>query len=274
MPRVLVTALTILALSSPAAYAADPATGTVSKSATTVKWTGQSDFGATHTFPWIFTNVVGDSPSPCQAPSCDTFTLTVAESGDLTIDVTSDTSTITCVEIVKPDGSWVYNSGNDDDSNTTTTTIKRAKPGEYSVHVAINAVDFADYSGTATLNFPPPPKPVVPDTPAAAAPTTPATAQPPAAPAAPSVSVAATKVSARKAKRRLSVALSSTGPVANVRVVLRKGSKVVATGTLLELDGKGKLTLKLKKALKAGSYSIAVSVPGGAGAVAPLKVTR
>jgi hypothetical protein len=269
--RALVAALAVLAVSSPAAVAADPESGSLSKSSPSVSWTGVSDIGFLTTYSWIVTDVVGeDAPVLCQAPSCDTFSLNVAEAGaDLVVAVTAGQE-ITGVVIEHPDGSRTYDEGIEPEP-TTTVRLRRAKAGDYTVRVAVTGIDAEPYKAVAGLEFPAVPKPAV-TAPAATAPA-PAAAPAPVA-AAPGVAVAATKVSARKAKRRLSVALSSTGPVANVRVVLRKGSKVVATGTLLELDGKGRLTLKLKKALKAGSYSIAVSVPGGAGATAPLKVTR
>src|SRR3954469_21168805 len=119
---------------------------------------------------------------------------------------------------------------------------------------------------------------------APAAPIAPATAaqapgsSQPAAPAAsaPTMKVVAKNGSARKISktRRLVVALQSTGPVSGITGTLvdAKG-KTVASGKLAQLNGKGSLTLRLRKALKKGRYTLRIKSSSGAVSAA-MKLTR
>ena len=73
------------------------------------------------------------------------------------------------------------------------------------------------------------------------------------------------KLSAKKLKRarKVTVALSSTGAVQKVSGFLTKGKARVATGSLVSLNGNGRIVLKLSgkaaKSLKAGAYGLSVS---------------
>jgi hypothetical protein len=69
---------------------------------------------------------------------------------------------------------------------------------------------------------------------------------------------------AKKAKKgkSISVKLTSTAPVANLKAKLKKASgkgATLATGKLASLDGKGRLKLKFKKTLKKGKYKLLVT---------------
>src|SRR4051794_11836206 len=106
----------------------------------------------------------------------------------------------------------------------------------------------------------------------------PASNQPAAAPAAsaPTLRVVAKNGSARKISkaRKLVVALQSSGPVSGITGTLvdAKG-KTVASGKLAQLNGKGSLQLRLRKALKKGRYTLRVKCSSGAVSAA-LKLTR
>ena len=88
------------------------------------------------------------------------------------------------------------------------------------------------------------------------------------------------KVLTKKAKklkkgRTLVVKLSAAEPVTKLAAQLRKGSKVVATGKLAKLSGKGKLKLKLKSKLGKGRYvlDLAGSDARGAHRITQAKLT-
>ena len=268
------------AILTASASAAEPATGTVSKSSRVAKWSGQSTVGATTTFTQIFTNNFGlPTGTICQAPSCDTYTLTVADAGeDLTVVTNTAIATITYVEVVKPDGGIVYVDGIDEEGKEdkkTTVKIKNAPAGDYTVKVAVNALTDESYTGTASLVAPPAPAPDA-EVPAAPAPAQPAPAEP-AKPAA-SISISTSKASLRKLKGRLPVSLSSTAPLTAVTVALRQGTKTIAVAKLAKVDGAARATLRPKRMPKPGRFTIVVtgrSADGTAvGAKAPLKLSR
>lgn len=259
----------LLAAASPAA-AADPASGTVSNASPVVTWAGTSSGGFVTTFAQIFVTAAGED-MPCQAPSCDTFTLEVKDVADLNVKVASE-QPITYLQIVKPDGSVVYNNGIEtagDPDNETKLRIKRAAVGTYQIQAATNTTDpNYPYTGEAVLG--------TPAAAAAPAPTvaTPAPAEP--APAAPAtVSAKAGKLSARKlAKtRRLPLTLTTTAPLSGVKVVLAAKGKAIATGTLASLNGTAKYSLRLRRKLKPGRYDLAVEGADAAGRKAGTKLT-
>jgi len=109
--------------------------------------------------------------------------------------------------------------------------------------------------------------------------TQPPAAPPPAVVAGPvrlNLSVVAGKQSARKIarKRRLSVGLVSTGRVSTVTAKLLRGKKVVAKAKLAQVNGKARLTFKLRKPkrgklkFKAGAYTLQVTGRNADGRVA------
>ena len=242
------------------AIAADPEAGSVSTASPTVKWEGVSSAGAVTTFSQIFINSAGEK-TPCQAPSCDTFTLDVKDSADLNVTVTSE-ATITYLQIEKPDGSIVYNNGIEpegaDPEYDTKLRIKKAPVGTYKIQAAVNAFDpdYA-YQGEAVLGTPAPPAPPV----APAPPTAETPASPPAAAPAPAtITAKAGKLSARKLARtkKLPLTLNASAPVSGVKVILGAKGKAVATGSIKNLSGTAKYALKLRRKLKPGRYDLVV----------------
>jgi hypothetical protein len=269
-------ALPILLLTAVPALAADPGTGTVSNAAPKVTWKGTSNAGFITTFGEIFINAAGEK-QPCQAPSCDTFTLEVKDVGDLNLQVTGESS-ITYLQVEKPDGTVVYNDGIEPDGTdpdpVTKLKIKKAPVGSYKVQYAANDFTEETIEGLATLGTPVAAAPAAPATPAA--PAAPAAV---AAPAPATVSAKAGKLSARKlAKtRKLPLTLTASAPVTAVKVVLASKGKAVATGTLAKLTGTAKFNLKLRKKLKPGRYDLVVEgKDGGAtvGTKSAVKVAR
>ncbi|HEV2812410.1 MAG TPA: S8 family serine peptidase, partial [Solirubrobacteraceae bacterium] len=138
------TVLSILALAAPAA-AATPESGTVSLAQPTTSWSGKAN-------GYLFT-IANDYVGTCAQPYCDTFALTLAEAGQLTVEATAATgSGFTRVEIERPDGTFVSDGGAADHRETR-ITIKQAEAGEYTVWVLTNRPATADgsYSASATL---------------------------------------------------------------------------------------------------------------------------
>jgi hypothetical protein len=262
-----------LAAAAVPALAADPGEGTVSASAPKVSWKGQSINGGATTIP-----AVGNGGAPvCQAPSCDTFALTVKDSADLIVFADApDSGGFTMVQIVKPDGEKVYNSGAEGETSTK-VRIKKAPAGDYKVEIATNALDPMEYSAYAELVVPPPPvAPAQPGATPTPAPTTapPATTAPQAEPGA-NLGLKTRSLSARRAKKKPALVVTADREVTQVKATLKKGKKVVGKASLAKLAGSGKLTFKLRKALKAGSYTVSLSAKQGTrtvGLAAKLKV--
>ena len=144
--RRLLALLTLLALAATPAIASDPESGDVSKASPKVTWEG----AVTSFQSWQLYN---QGQGQCLSPSCDTFTLEVADGpAPLKITVESGDSTI-IVEVVKPDGSKEQFGG----EQKATGTIKNAANGTYTINVAQNESTTATHKGTALLVFPPPP---------------------------------------------------------------------------------------------------------------------
>ena len=84
------------------------------------------------------------------------------------------------------------------------------------------------------------------------------------------------RVSARKAKRRLSVRLIPGEPITGLRATLYTGKpakpKVFATGRIARLTKAGRLTLRVKRKLKAGSYTLALTGRNAAGQTSTVAV--
>lgn len=257
-----------LAAAAVPALAAEPSSGELSTATPRVEWKGTAGgYGVS-----IVADVNGSFPA-CQAPVCDAFDLTVKDSADLTVAITTDDgSGFTTIEVEAPDGTIHYNGGAEDQP-TSVIKIKKAAPGAYVVRTMTNnPVASGDaYSGLATLAVAPAPV-VVPT----AAPT-PGTAPAPTPAAAPTITVKRGKYSARRSRRGLTVALSSTGRVTGLVATLAKGRKTVGRGKLAALDGNGKVRLKVKK-LKKGTYTLQVRGRSADGATvatrARLKVGR
>ena len=238
--RRLLTALFALALVVPAG-ATDPSSGKVSRSSPKVTWTGAvTGFAA-----WQLYN---QGMGMCEDPSCDTFTLEVADGpANLALRVKSADSNI-FLEVVRPDGKTELFGGA---SMDVKATIKNAPNGTYTLNIAQNEQTQGAHEGTAELLLPsaaPPPAP---------APTV-------TAPAPAQLTVKGGKVSARRA-RKVAATVSTSAPVTALKAVLKRGSKTVATGSLARLEGTGKVTLKVKGRLKPGTHVLKVTATDSAG---------
>lgn len=257
MSRLVLGSIVALALLVAPAGAADPESGSVSASAPSTEWKG--------TAPGYGFSVFADTQGgidPCEQPYCDSYTLDVKDKGTLTITLTTDSGAgFTTVEVEKPDGSKLYNGGNADDPKTV-FKISNAPVGAYVIETETNeSAEAGQYTGNATLTVA---GAAAPTPPPAAGPPTPATGPAPAP--APTGATLQLKTRSAKAGKKVKLAISSSGPVSNVVAQIRKGSKVVAAGKLAKLSGSAKVTVKAKKALKAGGYTVVLRGTDASGA--------
>jgi len=280
--RILPLLLAATALAAPA-LAADPESGTLSKSSPQVKWSGSTTNGGATTIP----AVANGGAEACVSPSCDTFALKIADAGgNLKIKADApDTGGFLMVQLVKPDGSKIYAGGAEAETSTT-VALKNAPAGDYKVEIAANSLNEVQHTAVADLAFvsaapPEDPSATPTPTPTATAPPsgsggpTPPPAQQPAA----TLTAKAGKLSARKVnkRKRFAVSVSTTKTVSNVVVRLMKGSKTLANGSLASLTGTKSITVKFKRKLKAGSYVIAVAAKDGGqpvGTRIPVKIKK
>lgn len=254
MPR-LFALLALLILPTSVALAAEPSSGEVSPGSPKVEWTGST----TNSYPNYVAMNQDPEGTPCQTPTCDTFTLKVAGGGvDLVIraHMEEDGSTgpaNTGLRITKPDGSKQWQTGPSGETAELKVTIKKAPAGEYEIDLLNNFVGPAEnYLASAELAVPP-----------AAAP---APAPDPApAPAPPAETKLTVKPAKARAAKKLKVSVSTTAPLKGVTATLARGGKRFATGRLATLNGSGKVTLKARKALKPGKYLVTVAGTDGQG---------
>lgn len=247
--RRLFAVLALLILPSSVALAAEPSSGEVSPAAPKVEWTGST----TNSYPNYVAMNQDPEGTPCQSPTCDTFTLTVAGGGvDLVIRANMEEDGAsgpanTGLRITKPDGSRQWQTGPSGETAELKVTIKKAPAGEYVIDLLNNFVGPAEgYMASAELAVPP-----------AAAPA-PAPA-PEAAPAPAPETKLTVKPAKVRATKKLKVGVSTTAPLRGVTATLTRGGKRFATGRLSKLSGSRKVTLKARKALKPGRYLVTVA---------------
>ena len=265
------------------AVAAEPEAGTVSETAPKVTWTGEVTASWFPSRAVIAENAAGqDGRTPCESPTCDTFTLTVADSKDLSIGAdgpgeASDPDQV-IIRIKKPDESYLTTIGDASKGKPLVIKFKKAATGDYVVdywNYYTNAT--TPYDGFAELSVPPP---AATPAPGGGGTTPPPQSTPTPTPTGPSggenidVKVKVGKASARKlAKaRKLAATVTVSRQVAKVTAFLRKGSKLIASGRRGTTTGTAKLTLKLSKKaakkLKKGTYTLAVVADDGRGTTA------
>jgi hypothetical protein len=236
------------------AQAADPGEGTVSAASPTVAWKGQVVSAGVSSQAWA-----QDPTAPCQAPSCDTFALEVADSANLVLKLKGFKQNTaggdpTCdFRVTDPAGEQTHYPGTCGPESEMRVTIKNAAKGKYTIDVADSHVvgQPENYEASATLAVPPP---VVAPPASTPAPTTTA----PPAPA--KLTVKAPKLSAKKLKKakKFVVTLTTSAPLTAVNALLVDKKKSVGSGKLAQLNGTSKLTVKVKKALKKGTYQLSV----------------
>ena len=109
-----------LAIAAPAG-AATPASGTISLASPTVSWSGTAN-------GYLF-RTANEFTGACEAPFCDSFALTLAEAGQLTVTATARTGAgFTRVEILRPDGSYVGDGGTNSAASQGTNAACEAIP--------------------------------------------------------------------------------------------------------------------------------------------------
>jgi hypothetical protein len=261
----LAPAVAMLAAAVPA-LASDPSSGTVSKAAPKFEWKGTSNAYGVYPLHGTAGPEFG-SDQPCEAPACDAFALEVADQDLLTL--TADNvaaegpgGDFIEMDVVQPDGEVIYSKSAED--APVIVKIKNAPKGAYEVRVYVNQPAHTDgsFNASALLGTATKPAPA----PAAPAPGQPAPAPAPAAPAAEpaaTLSLKTKSASAKKVKKSLKLSLGSSKPVTNVQASIKKGTKVLGTAKLASMGTSGKVALKLKKALKKGSYTIAITANDG-----------
>jgi methionine-rich copper-binding protein CopC len=279
---ILPVAAMFLAAALPAT-AATPESGTVSASSPTVKWEGEAaGYGV---FPTnLLLTTAGQEPAPCEAPYCDVFALKVADKADLNlIAAQRAANNFTEMHVVKPDGEKLFAQSGTGDA--VRIKIKGAAPGDYTIEVMTNeSVDEGGkYDASATLGAAtgqpgssappadPAPSPLTPR------PSEPSSGSGPGASPEPAATLGLKTKAVSAKKKKLKLAVTSSKPVKNLKLVIKKGKKVVAKGGLKSLASKGTVKLKLKKKLKKGSYVVAMTADDGGRAVGlttKLKVKR
>jgi hypothetical protein len=236
--RRLFALLALIAVAATPALASDPSSGKVSKASPKVTWSGT----VTSFQSWQLYN---QGNGQCIKPSCDTFTLEVADGpAPLKLTVESTDSTM-IVEVVAPDGTKTQFGG----EGKTTSTIKNAANGTYTINVAQNESTTGTHKGTAELVFPAPqsgPLPAPSATPA------PETRGP--LPDAPTLSLKP----ARLKKNKLPVKVTASAPVSSVQAVVLRGKKVVARASATRIERTAVLTFKFKGKPKRGRYTLRV----------------
>ena len=270
------------------ALASTPESGTVSKDSPSVKWEGSAaGYGVIPVN--LLLEAGGQGPAPCEAPACDSFALKVTDKYDLDVVATSRSGTAVEMHVVKPDGETIV--ARDAESDKVKIRVKGAAPGDYTVEVLTNdTAEAGGYDATATLvtgaaapggttpsGGPPPPNPGTP--PSTEPQPQPQPGSPPASQPQPAASLGlkTKKLSARKAKRRFKLVVTSSKPVTDFKMVVKKGKKIVSRGKLKTLSGKAAVKLKVKRKLKRGTYTVAMTAKDGAqtvGLVTKLKVAR
>lgn len=274
------------------AVAATPENGTVSNASPRIAWAGEVTASWTPSRAVIAENAAGaDGTTPCEAPTCDTFKLTVADPNDLSIGAdgpgeASDPDQL-IIRIKKPDESYLTTIGEGSKGKPLVIKFKKAAKGDYIVDYwnyyvsATTPYDAFAQLGTGTTGAP-----------AGGTDTTaggtagggtsggspgPTPQGPGSAPAAREnidIKVKASKTSARKLKktRKLTAKVTVSRQVAKITAFLRKGKKVVAKGKRGTTTGTAKLKLKLsKKAAKKvrkGKYKLTVVADDGKGTTA------
>ena len=251
------------------AVAAEPESGSVSKTAPKTEWKGTLQNSG------VFYNAWAEDPSmECSPPACDTYALKVVDGGhNLTLTKNNSAQNTAggdpgCgINVTFPDGTYQYTQGSCGPKTTLTVKLKNVKPGDYVVRVAISHVccSQSEYKASAFipefLAGPPAPAPAP----------APAPSGPQSAPdAAPQLTIKASNASARKLtkRRRYAITATTSAPLNAVTAKLLKGKKAIGTAKLTRLEGTKKLTLKLaKRKVKKGKYTVTVSGTDDSGRV-------
>jgi hypothetical protein len=289
MKKSIARAAALLAILTAAgvAVAASPESGKVSTAAPKFTWTGEID----QSYPQ-YTAMQPQAPenAPCESPGCDTFTLEVTDGAGTPLEFAIEQpSGFVGLRITHPDGTVTMEKVASESGKPAKFSVPKAAVGSYTLAITNNSITPVAYKGTALLKVPssgPAPEPGATATPTPAAGggggggTTPPAPQPAGPPPATTMSVAAGRASAKKLKRakKIVIQISVSAPVTGVVAKVQKGRKALATGKLARVDSIGKITVKLRKPLKKGSYRYAITGKDAQGravnGTATLKVSK
>lgn len=238
------------------ANAAEPSSGTISNASPKVEWGGTLASSGITNNAWS-----GDPEFPCRAPACDSFALKVADPGTVTVTLNmlstnADGSDPGCgIRIIDSTGTAKWYDGSCSEKSAMKVVLKSAPAGDYTIDVASSHICCGpeDYTASAFLPGGTAPAPGVP-------PITPPPAPTPAAQPEVKLTAKVPTLSASKLKKskKFVATLKSTGPLTAVNALLVNKSKQLGSGSRPSLNGTGKVTVKIKKALKAGTYSLSV----------------
>ena len=275
--------ITAGAIGAGSAIAAEPGNGKIDSANPRIDWKGEVTASWVPSRAVILADIAGESGSvPCEAPTCDSFALTVGEKKDLTIGVTApEPDDQVIFRVQQPDGAYVTTVANADAKGNVIVKFKGAAPGDYVLdYWNYYTTGTQPYAGYAQLAVPAAAAPApAADTPPNQQQQTPQQGQPGAPqqtgpqpqPTQPNEAIALNvkvgKASAKKLKKaRKLVATVTVSRPATVSGTLKKGKKTVAKGKVL-VKSSGKLKLKIaKKAakkLKKGTYKLVVSATDG-----------
>jgi hypothetical protein len=271
--RLAIAFLSLLAVASAVAtaIAAEPSSGKIDKAVPKVEWTG------TTVGSFLVLNPMANAPAevPCEAPTCDTFALEVADGPaeiEFANEVEDEDGAIGGIRVEMPDGSVQYADGDSKTGAPFKLKIKNAPNGSYSVGMINNYIDGAQpYKGSAGFVI----KPPVATTPAPAPGTPPAPGGGTGSGTATTaegitITVKVPKSSAKKLgkKKKLVATVTVSREVASIAGTLKKGAKTIGKGSLGKVTKTAKLSIKVPKKIKAGKYSLTVVAKDGKGVTA------
>jgi hypothetical protein len=277
MTKRLLLCAALLALALPAAAAAEPAhTATMDAAATEFKWSGGPLVGFAAT-----TEIDGQYPCGSPGHMCDDALLSLPAGGDLAVKMAGTNEAAVDLDLYLFQSDATGEPGkllreSVSFGSAESVAAPKLKPGFYLVRVNTSVSPGGTYDAVATLKNA-----------GAAAVAGPPVTGTPTANAAPTATIAklAKSVKAKSLKGFSGTAGDDKG-VAKVELALHqvKGSSCSAmsakgsfkkaacdAGTYLAAKGTGKWSYKLRKALKRGSYQLAVRVTDGDGVTSVVK---
>ena len=279
-PRRVLCGILLAAGLAGSAVASEPESGTVSSANPRVEWS-MTTTGSY--FVRIPVAVSEHEDAPCEAPTCETFALKLAEKANLTIGTGFEDGAGNFTVRITQGDSVTYASSTTNDHNRAKpfkVSIKNAAAGDYTIDVWNNADTEAKTFGFAEI----------PTTTTTGGGTTgggtpggqtgdpqqsgPGTSPVPSGGGSGGVQainlrVTVGKQSARKLKkaRKLKAKVTVSREVTSITAALKKGSKTIGKGKLGRTSGTKSITLKIAKKLarklKKGSYTLNVLATDG-----------
>ena len=285
-PR-LALSLVAIGAAATAAQAASPEGGTISKSEREVTWSGSLTSSGTYYNAWMEDPSVPCENPPQGATACDPFNLKIAETGDASVTLNLAGTAVQGnngnggIRVTKPDGSYVYVTGESGDNVPLVLDLPGAAAGDYVVHSVASYVCCGPTDYRAAANFKSGAAPAPPagggqqQTPPPSGGDQPAPQpqpQPtPEQPAPPqqqqssqgqltsfNLTAKAPKLSSRKVRKSkgFSVRVATSRPIQKLTATFRKGKKTLGKVTVTNFKGSGAVKFKYNRKLKPGIYSV------------------